>query len=115
MAGRGRELVVAVEFVAAFAILRAFREDTKASLLEDIQRPPTVLSQAGDGGPIRRTSMTVFTVTALSPLLRKGRTALIPILYILAGSTFCTWRSATSYPSLSRVSSARNTPRLCDR
>jgi len=29
--------------------------------------------------------MTVFTVTASSPLLRKGRTALIPILYILGG------------------------------
>lgn len=85
MAGRGRELVVAVEFVAAFAILRVFREDTKASLLEDIQRPPTVLTQAGDGGPVRWTSMTVFTVTASSPLLRKGRTALIPILYILDG------------------------------
>jgi len=82
---RGRELVIAVEFDAVFALRRAFREDSKPSVLHDVQSSAPVLTLAGDGGPVLWTSMTVFTVTACSPLLRKGRTAFIPIMYILGG------------------------------
>lgn len=81
----GRELVLAVEFDAVFALQRAFREDAKPALLKDIEQSPAALTLAGDGGPVRRTSMTIFTLTASSSLLRKGRTALIPILVILGG------------------------------
>jgi len=83
--GGDRELVLAIEFDAVYALRRAFREDTKPAALEDIKRSPAALTLAGDGGPVRRSSMTIFTLTASSPLLRKGRTALIPVLFILGG------------------------------
>jgi len=82
---RGRELVVAVEFDPVFSRRRAFREETRPAAIETIRASPTVLTLAGDGGPVRRTSTTVFTLTASSTLFRKGRTALIPVWYLLGG------------------------------
>ena len=38
---------------------------------------------AGDGRPVRRSALTVFTLTVSSTLLRSGRTPLIPVSFLL--------------------------------
>lgn len=37
----------------------------------------------GDGGPVRRSTMIVFTMTASTKVLRGGRSPLLPILFLL--------------------------------
>ena len=81
---RGTELVVAVEFDAVHCLRRAFRA-AKPLTEAEVQRAPAAVTLAGDGGPVRRTSMTILTLTVSSPLLSSGRTPLIPVLFILGG------------------------------
>jgi len=81
----GRELVVAVEFDPVLALRNAFRHGCKPTSMADIKRAPVAVTLAGDGGPVRRCAMTVFTLTASSPLFPSGRTPLIPILFLLGG------------------------------
>jgi len=81
----GRELVVAVEFDPVIALRSAFRHGCKPMSMADIKRAPVAVTLAGDGGPVRRCSMTVFTLTASSPLFPSGRTPLIPIMFLLGG------------------------------
>jgi len=84
---KGRELVVAVEFDPEVALRSALSSarGSKVGSEEECHQAPVALTLAGDGGPVRRTSMTVFTLTVSTPLLRKGRTPLIPFLFILGG------------------------------
>jgi len=83
----GRELVVAVEFDPEVAVRSALASASGAKVAseKESQLAPVALTLAGDGGPVRRTSMTVFTLTVSTTLLRKGRTPLIPFLFILGG------------------------------
>lgn len=80
-----RERVVAVEFDPVVSLTRAFRAGCQPSSEAAIRRASVEVTLAGDGGPVRRNSMTVFTLTASSELLRSGRTPLLPVLFILGG------------------------------
>ena len=80
-----RERVVAVEFDPVVSLTRAFRAGFQPSSEAAIRRALVEVTLAGDGGPVRRSAMTVFTLTASSELLRSGRTPLIPVLFLLGG------------------------------
>lgn len=83
--GTGRELVVAVEFDAEDSLRLAFRVGGEAATCDDAVRTDVEATIAGDGGPVRRTTMTIFTITASSSLFRSGRTPLMAILFLLSG------------------------------
>lgn len=83
--GTGRELVVAVEFDAEDSLRLAFRVGGEAAACDDEARTDAEATIAGDGGPVSRTTMTIFTITASSPLFRSGRTPLMAILFLLSG------------------------------
>ena len=83
--GGGRELVVAVEFDAVESVGLALDAGCQPATEEEIERSAVAVTLAGDGGPVRRSSMTVFTLTVSSELLDGGRTPLIPILFLLGG------------------------------
>ena len=80
-----RERVVAVDFDPVVSLTRAFRTGCQPSSEEAIRRASVEVTLAADGGPVRRSAMTVFTLTASSELLRSGRTPLIPVLFLLGG------------------------------
>jgi len=80
-----RERVVAVEFDPVVSLTRAFRAGCQPSSEAAIRRASVEVTLAGDGGPVRRSAMTVFTLTASSELLRSGRTPHIPVLFLLGG------------------------------
>lgn len=82
--GTGRELVVAVEIDAEESLRHSFRLGAEAAA-EDATNGSLEATLAGDGGPVRRTTLTVFTLTASSTLFRTGRTPLMPILFLLSG------------------------------
>jgi len=83
--GTGREVVVAIEFDPVGSLQRALSEGCVPATEAEIQAAPVAVTLAGDGGPVRRSALTVFTLTVSSTLLRSGRTPLIPVLFLLSG------------------------------
>lgn len=82
--GTGAETIVAVEFdiVAAMAASIALR--TKRCNADDVSTTGTAWSITADGGPIRRSALTQFSLTLSAPRLVAGRAAMVPMLYICA-------------------------------
>lgn len=82
--GSDREVVVGIEFDIVASLNLSFR---KAALLpsDNTCSSEVHVTLAADGGPVRRTTLTVFTLTVSTSLMQTGRTPLIPILYLLSG------------------------------
>lgn len=79
------EQVVAVEFHACDSLRLALSESGIGATQETADEAAVDITFAGDGGPVRRSSMTIFTITISTPLLRGGRSPLMPILVLLGG------------------------------
>lgn len=82
--GSKRDVVVGIEFDIVQSLQRQFNVRADTSGL-DVSDAPVEVTLAGDGGPVRRRTMTVLTLTVSTPLLRTGRTALVPVLFLLSG------------------------------
>lgn len=82
--GTGREVVVAVEFNAVESLALAFRSGAE-SPSDDLSGVHVELTLAGDGGPVLRTTLTVFTLTVSTSLFPCGASPLIPVLFLLSG------------------------------
>lgn len=83
--GTAPEVVVAVQFDPVAAMAAAIARRTVPCTADDVLGADAAWTLASDGGPIRRSSITLFTLTLSAPWLFRGRTAMIPFLYILAG------------------------------
>lgn len=79
--GRERGVVIGVEFDSVASLRHAFLTDVDAPGA-DISSMPV---DAGDGGPVRRRTMMDFKRSVSTPALRNGRTALIPLLFLVSG------------------------------
>lgn len=78
-------VIVAVQFDIVAAISAAIARRTKRCTAADVGGGGVAWSMGSDGGPVRHSSITLFTLTLSAPWLLKGRTAMLPIMYILAG------------------------------
>jgi len=67
------------------ALQKAIRNGFRPAADDAIERAPVAVTLAGDGGPVRRSAMTVFTMTVPSPLLECDRTLLAPVWFLLGG------------------------------
>jgi len=74
-----------VKFDPVVSLGRAFRAGCRPSSEADIRRASVEVTLAGDGGPVRRSAMTILTLTASCELLRSRRTPVIPVLFLLGG------------------------------
>lgn len=83
--GSDPDVIVAVQFDIVVALMAAIEARTLRCTVEDVITAHESWSLASDGGPIPRTAMTLFTLTLSAPWLVKGRTAMLPVLYILGG------------------------------
>lgn len=83
--GTAPEVVVAVQFDPVAAMAAAIARRTVDSTVDEVQGSDAAWSLASDGGPVRRSSITLFTLTLSACWLFRGRTPMIPVLYILAG------------------------------
>lgn len=75
--------VVGVEFDAVEALRRILATLGEADG-SDPATVPVDVTLCGDGVPVRRRTMTVFTVTVSTEAVRGGRTPLLPLLYLLS-------------------------------
>lgn len=78
-------VVVAVQFDVVAAIGAAIARRTKRSTMSSVVNGSAAWSMGSDGGPICHSSITLFTLTLSASWLVKGRTAMLPVMYILAG------------------------------
>lgn len=85
MDGSDPEVIVAVEFDIVTALRAAILARTMRCTAEDLRGEQAAWSLASDGGPIRRSAITLFTLTLSAPWLVSGRTTMLPVLYILGG------------------------------
>lgn len=83
--GTDPEVIVAVQFDVVAALRAAIQARTLRCTVDDVQGATEAWSLASDGGPIRRSVMTLFTLTLSASWLVAGRTAMLPVLYILGG------------------------------
>lgn len=83
--GNWKVVVVGVEYNVAHAVQQAFSTAAVPSTEEEISGAVVDVTVAGDGGPVRRRTLTVFTFTVSTRVLRGGRTPLIPIVFLLGG------------------------------
>lgn len=82
--GTGREVVVAVEFDPVESLAFALRSGAQAPSA-DLSDVRVELTLAGDGGPVLRTTLTVFTLTVSTSMFPSGTSPLIPVLFLLSG------------------------------
>lgn len=83
--GSDPEVIVAVEFDIVASLRAAIQARTLRCTVEDVEASSEAWSLASDGGPIRRSVMTLFTLSLSASWLAAGRTAMLPVLYILGG------------------------------
>lgn len=83
--GSDPEVIIAVQFDVVAATKAAIQARTMRCTVDDVNAAGAAWSLASDGGPIRRTTMTLFTLTLSASWLASGRTAMLPMLYILGG------------------------------
>lgn len=83
--GTASEIVVAVQFDPVSAMAAAIERRTVNCSPEEVLDADAAWTLASDGGPVRRSSITLFTLTLSASWLFRGRTAMIPVLYILSG------------------------------
>lgn len=72
------ELVVAVEFDLVDLVRLPCQASTSG--VGGISGVPINLTLAGDGGPVRQATVTIFTLTVSTPLLPNGRSPLLSVL-----------------------------------
>lgn len=77
--------IVAVQFDVVAAISAAIERRVKRCTVADVTSGREAWSMGSDGGPVRHSAITLFTLTLSAPWLFKGRTAMLPVMYILAG------------------------------
>lgn len=82
--GSDRELVVAVEFDTVQSLASAIRTGGQAHS-EDLSEMTVIVTLAGDGGPVRRTTLTVFTLVISASIFPTGMSPLVPVLFLLSG------------------------------
>lgn len=78
-------VIVAVQFDIVAALRAAILRRTRRSTVESVVNGSAAWSMGSDGGPICHSSITLFTLTLSASWLVKGRTAMLPVMYILAG------------------------------
>lgn len=83
--GTGAEKVIAVEFDVVAGIQASIAQRTLRCSVEDVVNSAAAWSLPADGGPVRRSALTLFTITLAASWLAGGRTSMVPVLYILAG------------------------------
>lgn len=76
-----RDVGIGVEFDSVLSLRHAFLSDGDVPGA-DISSLP---ADAGSGVPVLLRTVTVFKISASTPALRNGRTALIPLLFLLSG------------------------------
>lgn len=86
--GSEREIVWGIEYDVAHGVQRALDLDGIPSSAVDVLQAVNDVTLAGDGGPVRRRTLTVFTISLSSSLLRSGRTPMFPVLFLLCGENF---------------------------
>lgn len=74
-----------MKFDPVVSLGRAFRAGCRPSSEATISRAFVEVTLAGDGGPVRRRTMTVLTLTASYELVRSDRTPVVPVLFLLGG------------------------------
>lgn len=84
--GTSELLILAVGYDVAAALQQAVDKKAVAGLTTaDVANgPAAVLTFAADGGKVRRRDLTAYTVSASSPFVVSGRTALTTLLYAFA-------------------------------
>lgn len=82
--GSDREVVVAVEFDAVESLALTLRAGANAHT-KHLSGVTVSVTLAGDGGPVRRTTLTVFTLTISAPIFPTGMSPLVPVLFLLSG------------------------------
>lgn len=83
--GKDPLVIVAVQFDVVAAVRAAITRRTMPSTVERIVNGSAAWSMGSDGGPICHSSITLFTLTLSASWLVRGRTAMLPVMYILAG------------------------------
>lgn len=83
--GSDPEIIVAVEFDVVAAIQASIALRTVRCTVDDVLDGATAWSHGSDGGPVRRSAVTLFMLALSAPWLVAGRTPWLPIMYILAG------------------------------
>lgn len=83
--GTGTEMIIAVEFDIVAAMQAAIGLRTKPCSAQDVLEGGAAWTAASDGGPIRRSALTIFTLVLSASWLVAGRTAMVPVLYLLSG------------------------------
>lgn len=78
-------VIVAVQFDIVAAIRAAIARRTKRCTVAGVVDGSAAWSLGSDGGPICHSSITLFTLTLSASWLVSGRTAMLPVMYILAG------------------------------
>lgn len=78
-------VIVAVQFDVVAAISAAIAHRVKRCTVADCASGRVAWSMGSDGGPVRHSAITLFTLTLSAPWLYKGRTPMLPVMYILAG------------------------------
>lgn len=83
--GSDAEVILAVEFDIVTAMQAAIARRTVQCTVEDVVNGNAAWSMGSDGGPLRRSAITLFSVLLSASWLFQGRTAMLPVIYILAG------------------------------
>lgn len=84
-AGSAAERDITVGFDAARSVQLASDQRDFAVTEDDVDPAVVDVTLAGDGGPLRSSSMTVFALALSTALMQNGRTPLLPILFLLGG------------------------------
>lgn len=83
--GTNPDTILAVEFDIVAAVRAAIAGSTRRCTVDDITGGKAAWSMGSDGGPMRRSAITLFSLVLSASWLYKGRTAMLPIIYVLAG------------------------------
>lgn len=83
--GTEAEVILAVEFDIVAGIQASIAQRMLRCSAGDVSASPTAWSLAADGGPVRRSALTIFSLALSASWLLEGRSAMVPVLYILAG------------------------------
>lgn len=78
-------VIVAVEFDVVATIRAAISRRAKRCTVAEVINGAGAWSLGSDGGPICRTSITLFSLALSATWLARGRTAMLPVMYILGG------------------------------
>lgn len=78
-------VIVAVQFDIVAAIRAAIARRATRCTVAGVVDGAAAWSLGSDGGPICHSSITLFTLTLSASWLVRGRTTMLPVMYILAG------------------------------